>query len=613
MLMLGISPDGKADTLIIQKTDTLIYLIPLKDLQKQANTSNPIATFVESRDKKNMINKLLKNLIIHNNNSGDEKKYDITQSDRLRQFDNMLIGNIIIKRLPPFGPSVNDTISSPLTWLGKTGNRLRVPTGRNIISNSLTFKSGDRFNSSIMPENERIIRNLDWINDARIEVKKSLQHPGMIDIMVIVQDKYPHAISIDADAESPEISLYTSNFMGQGVYFNQTLAPRSENPKPGFEENIRLNNIAGSRIDLEINYINNDNRELIEVDIERNFYVTSHKYGGGAYYNRSIKNSPSQSLNQFNWPEQMDYYFSSTWMGRRFTPKTRDFLKNSHFYLTIQHIGSNFYNLPDTLKEHPLLSENNSLYASISFGKRDYFKNSLVYSYGKVEDIPFGFIASLTGGVNHNSYATRPYLGFRYAMGHTLIPNLGYIYMSAGWESYFNNNKAEQATISGSIKYITPLIRIRKSHIRTFLEAKYINGINRYPEEELYINQKNEGVALFSNHKIKGTQKLVLNLENVAFLPGTIWGFKIAQFSFADIAFINSQKRELFSESNMYGCIGAGIKIRNERLVFKTIELRAGYIMGKSYNTPVEFQLSNETQKKFDEFIPSSPKFNLFK
>lgn len=615
ILLICHTPRLWSDTLIISKKDTLIYLIPITDLTNATKTtdSNPIASFVESRENKTMVNKWLKSLILYKKKSESTPTYDLSQAESMKKFDNMIIGNIIIKRLPPFGPSVRDTVSFPVSWIGKTGNHLRVPTAKRVIANILTFKSGDRFNSKELPENERILRNLDWINDALITVSPSKSVPGLIDIEIITQDKYPHAISVDLDAKLPELSIYTRNFMGRGIFFNHTISPRSESPTPGHEENLKFNNMGGSRIDLEINYIDNNNRRLIETQLDRNFYVTSHKYGGGLYYNRSIKNSPSQSLNQFNWPEEMNYYFSSAWVGRRFNLKTNNFLQNSNFYLTLQHISSRFYDLPDTLSAHPMLILNNHYYGSLSFGKRDYFKNNLVYSFGKTEDIPFGFLASMTIGINHNSSATRPYFGFKYSMGHAVIPNLGYLYMSAGWENYFTNEGIEQGALAGNIKYITPLIKINTSSIRTFAEVRYVKGINRFAEETLFINQRNYGITLFSNNNVRGNEKLTATIENVTFTPGTFWGFRMAYFTFADIAFINVHSKKLLSANNSFGCVGLGIKIKNERLVFKTIELRLGYVMGKPYPSPFEFRFSSESQKQFDEFIPSSPKFNIYK
>ncbi len=606
--------NAQTDTLIIQKKDTLIYLIPIKQLhfnQKQTE-SNAIASFMENRNDNKIINKWLKSLLLTKESKAKPEQYDASQIETMNRFNDKSIGLIVIKRLPPFGPSVNDTISGPSTWAGRTGNKLRVPTGKNVIVNNITFQTGDRFSANAIMESERILRNLDWITDARLIVSPSKQNPDLIDVEIIVQDNYPHAVSVDLGSAKPEVSIYTRNLAGQGVYFNQTLASNVTS-WGGIEDNLKLNNISGSRVDFEVNYIDNNDRNLIETQLERNYYISDHKYGGGIYYNRSFSNPANQILNQFNWPNEMNYQLSSIWFGKKTKPKTSEYLKDAHLYFALQHTSSRFYNVPDTLTGHPLMLRNNSFFGSVSFGKRQYFKNNLVYSFGKIEDIPYGFLASLTTGINFNQYATRPYLAFKFSMGHAVIPNRGYLYASAGWENYFYKNTIEQATLMGMLKYITPLLKMNRSMLRTFLELHYVKGINRYSQESIFINERQNGVALFSDDKIRGTEKLVVNIENVTFTPVQFWGFNMALFTFADIAWINHQNRSLFDKSNNFICLGGGIKIRNERLVFKTLELRLGYITGKNYNQPFEYKLSNETQKRFDDFLPSAPKFNLFK
>ena len=605
---------AQTDTLVIQKKDTLVYLIPIKQLHfnQKVTQSNAIASFMETRNGNSIINKWLKNLLLTKGKKPAPEQYDANHIESMNQFQGRTIGLITVKRLPPFGPSINDTISLPSTWAGRTGNKLRIPTNKNVITNSITFQSGDRFNTGALLESERILRNLEWINDARIIVSPSKQNHTQIDIEIIVQDNYPHAISLDLGSEKPEVSIYTRNFVGYGIFFNQTLASDATS-WGGIEDNLRINNIRGSRIDFELNYIDNNRRNWIETLIERNYYISDHKYGGGLYFNRSYSNPANQVLNQFNWPNEMNYQLSSVWIGKKMTPNTSEYLEDAHLYIALQHTRSRFYEIPDSLLGHPLLQLNNSYFGSLSFGKRKYFKNSMVYSFGRTEDIPYGFLTSLTLGINKSQYATRPYLGFTFSMGHAVIPNKGYLYVGGGWENYFNKNHIEQATLMGALKYITPLLKINGSMLRTFVEVNYTKGINRFKDESLFINEKQNGVVLFFDNNIKGTEKIVVNIENVTFTPVQFWGFNMALFSFADVAWINYSSRSLFDRDNNFICVGAGIKIRNERLVFKTLELRFGFISGKKYDQPFEFKFSNGSQKRFDDFLPSAPKFNLFK
>jgi hypothetical protein len=77
---------------------------------------------------------------------------------------------------------------------------------------------------------------------------------------------------------------------------------------------------------------------------------------------------------------------------------------------------------------------------------------------------------------------------------------------------------------------------------------------------------------------------MIFNFEFVLFSPWYFYGFRFAPFAFADVGLI-SQSRYAFKNSRTYAAIGAGIRIRNESLAFKTIILSFGYIPNTSAGT----------------------------
>lgn len=604
-----------ADTLIIQKKDTLIYLLPQKVKEKefQKKGENSLATFLENTDSSKIINKWLKELLLHSPGGESQRKYDAGSRAAIQKFENKTIALVIIKRLPPFGVSVRDTISHPLTWIESTGNKLRVRTARSVIRNHLTFSSGDLIHTEKLLETERILRNLEWITDARIVVTPSTTQIGLVDVEIIIQDRYPHAVSGRLNKVIPEFSIYTHNLMGEGIYFRQTLAPDARFSDLGFAEELKFNNIYGSRIDMELTYSDMRESKLLEMAVERSFYFNDNIYGGGVIYNRGENSSLSENANLLKTDTGMDFDYQSTWIGRRFSPHAKGPLKKSQLFFTLQHTYSKFHNLDSAMAGHPLLIDNNYYYGGISFGRRDYFKNNMVYSFGRTEDIPYGFLATMSGGINHSSYATRPYVSLRFAMGHAVIPNRGYFYISSGWESYFNKGKVEQGTVVGHIKYITSLLQLDRTMLRIFAEIKYVKGFNRFSQETFNINANRDGLSLFSSKEIRGTEKLVVKLENITFTPIDLWGFKLAFFTFGDVSWINTKSKNLIDSDHLFTSFGGGFKLRNERLVIRTIEFRIGAIMGNPYDTPIEHRFSSDTMKKFDEFLPGAPKTTMFK
>lgn len=602
------------DSLNENRSDTLFYLLSYEKDTAIGRKSDPIVKFFNSRDTALIVNRWLKSMVLRKHANSSTVRFDTDQLNALKSFDGKRVGMIVLKRLPPFGPSVHDTLSFPDTWPEKLGNRLRFTTVKRVIFHNLTFKSGERFNSSDLLESERLLRELEFIRDARIWAYQSAEDPDYVNIEVITQDSYPHGFDLDIGGSIPEFSIYTSNLFGQGVGFRQSFTLTSPgSSRFGFEDRLRFKNIQGTRINLEINYMNFDYKHMMDVRLDRKFQVDKDRYGGGIFLNRSFKNTPSATLDQFNWPSELNYYFNALWFGRKFNLNANNFLKDSKLYLTTEYLRSDFFQLPDTLQQHPLLQLNNYFFGAISFGKREFFKNNLVYSFGITEDVPRGFLVSLVGGVNQNRFVTRPYTAFHLSLGHPVIPNRGYWYLSAGWENYWNRGDMEQGTLRFQTRYITPLMKLGNNRLRSFLETTYVKGFHRLPEEALYIIERREGLALFRDDLVRGDEKMVVNLENVTFTPSRIWGFRMAIYTFADIAWINHDTKWLFHSNNFYAVVGGGIKLRNERLVLSTITLRLGYIAGDINRVPFAYRFTTETSKTFDDFLPEAPKKNLFR
>jgi hypothetical protein len=60
------------------------------------------------------------------------------------------------------------------------------------------------------------------------------------------------------------------------------------------------------------------------------------------------------------------------------------------------------------------------------------------------------------------------------------------------------------------------------------------------------------------------------------FSPVNIYGFRFAFFGFSDFSFL-SGTTELLGTGYSLSSIGLGIRIRNENMVFNTLQIRIGY------------------------------------
>ncbi len=125
--------------------------------------------------------------------------------------------------------------------------------------------------------------------------------------------------------------------------------------------------------------------------------------------------------------------------------------------------------------------------------------------------------------------------------------------------------------------------------------------------ESININDEN-GIRGFQDDAVAGTQRFVTNLETVTFTPFNFYGFRFALFGFLDMAFIWDEKNDIFTE-DFYSGLGFGIRIRNEKLVFKTFQIRLGFYPNSN---SFKFSISGEDVPEFEQFIVSYPKIIPF-
>jgi len=106
---------------------------------------------------------------------------------------------------------------------------------------------------------------------------------------------------------------------------------------------------------------------------------------------------------------------------------------------------------------------------------------------------------------------------------------------------------------------------------------------------------------------MRGEEKKVLKLESVMFTPYQPLGFRVALFAFADLGTI---KGSFFPESNnqIYSGIGLGLRLRNERLVFNTLQLKFTWYPSvpdeASYHS---FVVSGEPRLQMQNFFMEKP------
>jgi len=135
---------------------------------------------------------------------------------------------------------------------------------------------------------------------------------------------------------------------------------------------------------------------------------------------------------------------------------------------------------------------------------------------------------------------------------------------------------------------------------------RYTNGIHRFHDEYLRIDNK-YGIRGYDNDSIRPVQRIILSLETVAFSPNYLYGFRFAWFGFSDIAVVSRDKYPGLNNSVVTE-IGMGVRIRNDNLIFKTIQFRFSFFpFTPPYSKLRYFDLTGEKLLKPPDFDPVAP------
>jgi len=181
-----------------------------------------------------------------------------------------------------------------------------------------------------------------------------------------------------------------------------------------------------------------------------------------------------------------------------------------------------------------------------------------------------------------------------------------YLYTSLGVGSFFNQSHTEQGMADLNFDFISQLFKVWNVQARQFIKLDYTIGFNRFDIENLLLLNSN-GIRGFGSLIGKGKQRLTLNVENVFFQKKSILNFQSALFSFFDVGIVGPSEQSIFKQS-YYAGLGVGLRIRNENLVFKTIQIRLAYYPNHPSDVnSVGFILDGVSKTRFYNFQPRGP------
>ncbi|MEO8146485.1 MAG: hypothetical protein ABI723_02550 [Bacteroidia bacterium] len=546
-----------------------------------------------------------------------------------------IVGNIYFRRFDPFGYDMDDSLLSQQTNGSMFFNNLHVTTKEWVLRNALNMQSGEVINSAKLAFEENYIRDLNYIKDCRIlpVFREYCINDSMcfyldtIDFMIVTQDvwtivpsitinrvpKFDDTFNGQIDKAYYEtkyrVRMQDYNLAGMGHQLAGTFYHNGkQSPPDAYRASYYIPVFTKAQATLYVQYDIFPEQKSFSAQFNRNFITPVTRYGYGLTTNVSniYGDVINDTLQRYVQPVKIS--IQDAWAGRAFklnflpadvSAKTRAILSMRYFTL------ANITPL-NTVTDSTLQYRNNfAVLGSIGITTRSYFRDVLVYGFGRTENIPNGISVAFSGGYNKVSGNNLVLTQFTAAGGRYLKGN-GYFYFSSSILGYTGNNRLTDMSFQLTANHFSHLYKLGQCRLRLFYATQFI-----FFENDIYKRYTNldgsNGIRGKGSEYWTGTKKLRFSFESVLFTPLQVAGFNFNFYSFLDAGIINNRYTSLFKNS-LYEGLGLGLRIRNDHFVMNVIQVQFGLYPNMPMDvSSTKFSAGSVSQYKLSDFTINKP------
>jgi len=493
---------------------------------------------------------------------------------------------IYYNQLKVFGTTIEDT-AVVQNKLVRFANMLHYNTRTWMIKQSLFFREGDTVNAYKLVDNERYLRRLPFILDARIYVINSYENNDSIDIVVLTKDVFEYGTSISqVNNTQASATVFNNNLLGAGqkVAFGFSW-DNTYNPQWRTGASYTKYNVGGTFADVSVGYtMLNDKPDADTGQYENAAYLIINRplYSTWASFTGGLTLSVNKSVNINSLPpiefKNYSYNLIDLWAGYNFTNQYKKTGYNSskpNIGIEFRTFNMNFAQRPyqPKLDSIPNYNSRNFILSQLVFYHQDFFKTNYFFGFGRTEDIPMGYTYSTSLGFESWMGFKRTYTAIQ-AQKYWL-PGKNLISTTFALGGFWDNLFFQDAVVHFQTDYYSNLFRIKGQKMREFLHFDYINGFNINLYQPININQQN-GIYGYRYTLFNNYQRLNLGAQTNYYSPISIYGFKFNFYLLLQASLLADSKKSVFT-SPFYSGFTIGCQIRNENLSFNTLQISASY------------------------------------
>lgn len=554
-----------------------------------AQKEEPADTVFFLANKKGLLGKIGRSLSVNNPDPVIDTGGAQKNETPFQPYKGKIIRKILVEKLS-FNRSVNDTTKVTRNFFNDLGNTLHTSTSNRIIKNNLFFVQGDTLYPYLLADNERFLRELTYLQDARITIKET-QSLDSVDVVVVCKDVFPFGGSMEAgDINMASFEVNDDNLFGQGNRLQlRNYYDNRRSPSYGIGFEFLKRNIAGTFLNVALGYRNEAPTFNTGLRQEKALYVLGdlplvspyHAWTGGFEIGEHFTENAYVDDSLYRNFLRYDYRVFDGWMGYNLGARNRfqeNFKSRYKRLVSIRAVHRMFKQLPDYYKSvyNIAYSDLVTVLGSFTIFEQDYYHTNFLYGFGRNEDVPEGFSITLTGGWSNRNRISRPYGGFEYQRAY-FSNRKNYINYTLRAGAYLNAGRIEDISFLSSVEYFTKLRRFGQSkwYVRHFLSGSITQLANTLLNEPLRLGS-DYGIPQLGNPNLYASTRATFNAETVFYNTWKFVGFSFAPFVFSNVTYLKRIGQNVRT-GDIFGAVGGGVRTRNENLVFGTIELKAYY------------------------------------
>ena len=456
---------------------------------------------------------------------------------------------------------------------------MHIKTQNIAIKNLLLFRKNIPFNSLLVKESERLIRNQKYVHEVSFYVaaagngKKS----DSVDIFIRELDAWSIIPAGSISNSGFRADLTEKNFLGTGHGFQNAFSRNISTGISSFNTNYFIPNIKNTYINSRLHYnvdgYKNFSRSFA---VDRPFFSPLAKWAAGVSFASQYKKDSLQYLYTDTLPSDFKFRTQDYWAGKalRIFKNNPDEEVVTNIIFAVRFLNVRYFEKPPVLYD-PLniYSSEKFYFATVGISGRKYVQDKYVFEYGIIEDVPVGKVYGLTGGYQVKNNTGRPYLGFRYSSGD--YHEWGYLSLNFEYGTFFHGSHAEQGVFTAGINYFTGLFEVGKWKFRQFVKPQLTVGMNQFYSDSLTLND-GYGPDGFNSTSLTGNSRLMLTLQTQSYSPWNLIGFRFGPFFTFSLGMLGDTESR-FKNSKVYTQLGLGVLIKNANLVFDTFQFSISF------------------------------------